>query len=88
MATTVITIHVHSPPASAITFTPLQTEWAAPVLMGTHLGRLTVDPPGWAGDIEVTGAALTVLELDTHCDLVAAEDLPVGDYTVTATATP
>ncbi len=85
MATQTITIVVGSAPSAAISFTPAQPSFAAPVPAGTLLGTLSVLPSGWSGTLSISGDGSVFL---SGLQLIAATTLNAGSYTVLVTATP
>lgn len=87
MAQGKVSIRIHSPPATSITFTPAEGELVAPVVSGTNLGKLTVAPAGWRGELTFTGHTDDI-QVDTDFDVIAGRELAVGDYEIDVTSDP
>lgn len=76
-----------APQPERIYFTPASVKFISPVLRGTVLGTVFVEPESWSGQIEVSGADIDLFGIDNEHRLIAAQDLKdARDYEVIVTA--
>lgn len=87
MANKTVSIRIHSPTSTSITFTPIEEELVAPVPAGKILGKLAVTPGGWKGELTFTGDTDDI-QVDTDLDVVAGRELLVGDFEIDITSVP
>jgi hypothetical protein len=83
-----ITIRLHSPDATNVTFIPASDHFVTPIPKGVALGTLSIEPAGWGGDISMSGDDAGLFAVNDKLELVAAQDLTEPrEYHLTASAT-
>lgn len=85
-----VTFTISSAPAISGTFTPTPG-LVAPVLPGTILGTIAIQPAGWIGGLALTGpdaASLQIGGVAPNYTVVAGATLLAGSYSDTVVPTP
>lgn len=91
MASQNIVIIINGSASTALSYTPSQESYTAPVAAGTVMGDFAVEPSAWSGTITLSGAdaaKFNLNQLGGTTQLATAAELGAGAYNVTATSTP